>query len=812
MLVEHETLRVRVGDDERKLTHLRTMGKNVLLLNLMRSLYTEANVPLEIKPHHNEMFNVYSHRQDDMCGRPRDTTPIEIPSQLYAFHSLREYAPHYNVKKWTKIHTNCIVEISDAPSSVANSLLLTCRDISQNQPITDLNIHKLHCDTSQAVPAEVLNLSKTVQSIIITDSRLPRNLMEHLISQLQQCRKLRNLYIENILVYNSPSKQTSQEQICDTKMSAASSKTQNQFSKWRLQFRTSKPQGLIMSEPHSIGDYIASEIGKWGNNHPLQQLTLINCFLSGSMLLFISKFKMLTHLNLNENKLGNAGIHIAKAIENMGFDSPLRLLSLRDCLIPSETCGEILKSLSLCCSLTHLDLGGNDIGRHIKQLGKLFEYFRVGPPLQQLYLPNCLIPEVECTKILKYLPKCRHLTHLNLDGNNVGKGGMHIIEMIDSLGSESPLQLLYLRHCSIPPKICGQILKCLMKCKQLTDLDVGGHNLANGGDQLVELIRSFEVDSPLQLLYLANCSIAEVHCTEMLRYLSKHRHLTHLNLSGNRVGKAGMHIVEIVERAGIDSPLQLLYLRDCSIPTDRLQEILKSLKKCKQLTNLDIGGHNLEYDGEHLVELIKNSGMDPPLQELYLPNCLLPQMVVTEMVNHLSTYRHIQGLNLRGNNFGSAVHRLIESIFAQNLHSLDLGDTNITPENCERLLRELDKCKILFNLSLGGNNLTGQLSHFFPNTSSTLPSLRNLVLTNVGLSKDDVIHLKTLLESGRMPALGGPEDTYGLWLDRNNLVEIVFELEAFLNACLKKYQKELKIALRNNNLSDEFVEKWTKRC
>ena len=53
MLVEHETLRVRVGDDERKLTHLRTMGKNILLLNLMRSLYTEANVPLEIKPHHN---------------------------------------------------------------------------------------------------------------------------------------------------------------------------------------------------------------------------------------------------------------------------------------------------------------------------------------------------------------------------------------------------------------------------------------------------------------------------------------------------------------------------------------------------------------------------------------------------------------------------------------------------------------------------------------------------------------------------------------------------------------------------------------
>ena len=86
------------------------------------------------------------------------------------------------------------------------------------------------------------------------------------------------------------------------------------------------------------------------------------------------------------------------------------------------------------------------------------------------------------------------------------------------------------------------------------------------------------------------------------------------------------------------------------------------------------------------------------------------------------------------------------------------------------------------------------------------------MLTNVGLNKDDVNHLKTLLDSGRMPALGGPDHTDALFLDRNNLAEIVDELENILHACLNKHQKELKIALRNNNLSDEFVEKWTKQC
>ena len=159
----------------------------------------------------------------------------------------------------------------------------------------------------------------------------------------------------------------------------------------------------------------------------------------------------------------------------------------------------------------------------------------------------------------------------------LGKAGIHIVEMINRLGLDSPLQLLYLRNCSIPSGTLQEILKSLKKCKQLTHLGLGGNILENDGVHLVELLKSFGVDPPLQQLYIDHCSIPEVECTEMLKCLSKYRHLTHLNLSGNRVGKGGMHIVEIVNRLGSDSPLQLLCLKDCSIPTDILREILKNL-------------------------------------------------------------------------------------------------------------------------------------------------------------------------------------------------------------------------------------------
>ena len=311
--------------------------------------------------------------------------------------------------------------------------------------------------------------------------------------------------------------------------------------------------------------------------------------------MFISlKCNNVTHLNLNENKMGKGGIHILQMIDSLELDSQFQLLYLRNCSIPSNICGEMLQCLKKCKQLTYLDLGGNNIENHGKHLVCLIKNLGEDPPLQQLHLPYCSIPQVECTEMLEYLSKYRHLTHLNLSKNKIGKGGMYIVQMIDNLGLDLQLQLLYVRNCSIPSNMCGEILKCLKTCKQLTYLDLGKQSLEKEGKYLVDLIKNLEEDPPLQQLHLPDCSIPEVECTEMLEYLSKYRHLTHLNLSGNKVGKGGMYIVQMIDNLGLDLQLQLLYVRNCSIPSNMCGEILKCLKKCKQLAYLDLGKHSLE--------------------------------------------------------------------------------------------------------------------------------------------------------------------------------------------------------------------------
>ena len=157
--------------------------------------------------------------------------------------------------------------------------------------------------------------------------------------------------------------------------------------------------------------------------------------------------------------------------------------------------------------------------------------------------------------------------------------------------------------------MCGDILKYLSGCKQLTSLDLSGQDLSNQGKLLTEIMKNFGSSSLLKDLYLENCSIPEEDCTEMLKYLPSCKHLIYLNLSGNKVGKAGLHIAKTIENmgSGLDCTFRtcctskLLFLRNCSIPSDICGDILKYLSQCKQLTLLDLGGHDLSNQGKLLT-------------------------------------------------------------------------------------------------------------------------------------------------------------------------------------------------------------------
>ena len=303
-----------------------------------------------------------------------------------------------------------------------------------------------------------------------------------------------------------------------------------------------------------------------------------------------------------------AGCHLVESIRSWGHDPPLQRLGLGDCKMPEDVCGALVKGLSTCKQLTILSLSGNTLGAAGCHLVESIRSWGHDPPLQWLGLGDCKMPEDVCGALVKGLSTCKQLAHLDLKGNTLGAAGCHLVESIRSWGHDPPLQQLYLEDCKMPEDVCGALVKGLSTCKQLTDLILSGNTLGAAGCHLVESIRSWGHDPPLQWLGLGDCKIPEDVCGALVKGLSTCKQLAHLHLKGNTLGAAGCHLVESIRSWGHDPPLQQLYLEDCKMPEDVCGALVKGLSTCKQLTDLILSGNTLGAAGCHLVESIRSWG------------------------------------------------------------------------------------------------------------------------------------------------------------------------------------------------------------
>ena len=80
----------------------------------------------------------------------------------------------------------------------------------------------------------------------------------------------------------------------------------------------------------------------------------------------------------------------------------------------------------------------------------------MNPPLLKLHLHNCSMLVKVTEELLKSLSTCKNLTHLDLGRNTLKTAGHHLVTVIRSLGDSSQLQELKLiRNCKIPMDVCS---------------------------------------------------------------------------------------------------------------------------------------------------------------------------------------------------------------------------------------------------------------------------------------------------------------------------------------------------------------------
>ena len=463
------------------------------------------------------------------------------------------------------------------------------------------------------------------------------------------------------------------------------------------------------------------------------------------------------------------------------------------------------------------------------------ESFNLSPGAHSIRISSCVLPSMLLDHLMKQLPQCRDLKKLHLkeikfhdaaskhasqrvdENRNVatsssGLADWNLGKAISSWGDNPSLKILSLRNCSIPKREFSEILEALSACNCLTHLDLGGNYLGPEGTHLVQIIKNMGQDPPLEGLHLEYCLIPEDVCCALMKEVRACRKLKDLSLTGNTVRKAGKYIVDIITNLRLDSQLESLYLNNCSIPNRIWVDLLKCLSDCSNIVYLDLSGNNFARMRAHLVGMIKKLAVNPHLMGLYLQNCSIPEEASNDVLEALSPCRNLIQLCYGGNIVGEAGSHLEEIIDNALMERIILSDCKIPRQICETLLTSLSRCERLRFVNLAGNDLRGVVSNFLPDDDSASLYLTQLHVGFTGINSDDMSHITKLVQTHRLPELGGAENFNGLWLQGNNLAKIENQLEALLEACSKEYKREFNIGLWDNQLCDSFEKQWKERC
>ena len=264
-------------------------------------------------------------------------------------------------------------------------------------------------------------------------------------------------------------------------------------------------------------------------------------------------------------------------------------------------------------------------------------------------------------------------------------------------------------------------------------------DLGEDGSLVSEFIIRQGDNPPLQRINLEDYSLPLGKLVKVIQFLSICKFLTHVNLLGIALGEAGHQLAESIRSWGDEAPLQKLGLYNCSLTKTASLELVQSLSTCRHLTLLDLGAHKLGEAGHQLAESIRSFGDEPPLQKLGLYSCSLTKTASLKLVQSLSICRHLTLLDLGENKLGKAGHQLAESIRSWGdkppLQKLWLYNCSLPATASFDLVQSLSTCRQLTELNLTENEL-GESGHQLAESIRSWgddPPLQKLWLYNCSL-------------------------------------------------------------------------------
>ena len=374
-------------------------------------------------------------------------------------------------------------------------------------------------------------------------------------------------------------------------------------------------------------------------------------------------------------------------------------------------------------------------------------------------------------------------------------------------------------NCSLPSLTLDHLFQQISACSTLHTIHVRDINLRGIQSLSLQYLPS------LTQLCLWNTNLCRFHLLHLTHLMEKQKlpKLRELDIGGNNFNHLQDELDIFLRVLSRNHQIVIrLIIYKCNLPNTFSQKVGKyteppsflhilgeNLNRGDGLKRSDIEEHH-ETISPVVAFLRKTIHSLGPLRNLYFQDNILPRHLCGPILKVLSARGNITVLDLSGNTLGIHGIHLVHSVKTWGpgacLQELDLSHCSLPVEACGPLLSALGRCRSLTELWLPGNTLTGCLQNFLAEHDSRLPFLQELFLSYTKLSAHDLLHLSQLIQAMKIPQLRE------LDLGANGLRRIEDSLKDLVQALVSHHQKDLKLNLYFNKLSQEFVQISKLQC
>ena len=559
---------------------------------------------------------------------------------------------------------------------------------------------------------DVLTNNPNLKQLLLSHLELGPNTFMKLSSNLSKLRELRHLAITLSSINDENAKNVAKlitNNLTIEKLNLSGCKISLQGKLHIFQILTSLSALQYFSINNIvIGDQLVNELARiLSRNVRMKHFEMGNCtstlteYKIFTIISSFTKHKHLVHLNFNNNILSDRNLSY---LTNLIKENKIQHLELSKCNIASLDTILIFLSLN---TLKHLDLSNNPIS-NIVTTTRQYTFTEVSG-LTYLNLSQCQISEKGTEQVIKALTHCRLINHLDLSSNLLNSNSSAVSNLFTLISNNSSIETLYMPICTLSDLNIKALFLSLSDVSRtlLKFVDLNSNQITNEMADCVAVMMSNS--NKLDQLKFSNLVLEESGFEKLKSYLPKFKGLNNLCITGCKITDENAEIISTL----INNNQLLENLKFCNfVPTHarNIQSVFFAMRSLKNLLVLSFVYNHLTVPLDEMDDLTTVINVNMKLKAIGLGGCALSESNVIAIMKAVIYPQNITHLKLEDIPLSILFIMTLSDlqIGSSGLEQLTLSNCKITGEELSywKGISDMSKLKYL-NISKNPINILG---------------------------------------------------------------------------------------------------------